>query len=114
MCGSALSVGAFAHPSLSRQDLEVHAPARVAFTKLFGRVMPFWMAGSTLPFAFCPHPDATIPDLVPAPPASNSSFENVATPPRVRVVKVTPIADSEPGPQSGAALFGRSCLLQGG
>ena len=48
MCGSELSVAVFAHPTLNRQALEAHIPVRAAFAKLFGRVMPFWMAGSTL------------------------------------------------------------------
>ena len=48
MCGSELNVGAFAHPTLNAQALEVHVPVRAALAKLFGRVMPFWMSGSTL------------------------------------------------------------------
>jgi uncharacterized membrane protein len=48
MCGSELNVAAFAHPTLNRQSLEVHIPMRASFAKLFGRVMPFWMGGSTL------------------------------------------------------------------
>jgi uncharacterized membrane protein len=48
MCGSELNVGAFAHPTFSRQPLETHIRVRSAFAILFGRVMPFWMAGSTL------------------------------------------------------------------
>jgi uncharacterized membrane protein len=48
MCGSELNVGAFAHPALNAQALEVHVPVRAALAKLFGRVMPFWMSGSTL------------------------------------------------------------------
>jgi len=48
MCGSELNVGAFAHPTLNQQSREIHIPMRAAFAKLFGRVMPFWMAGSTL------------------------------------------------------------------
>jgi uncharacterized membrane protein len=48
MCGSELSVAAFAHPTLNRQPLEVHIPVRSSFAVLFGRVMPFWMTGSTL------------------------------------------------------------------
>ncbi|HUJ93415.1 MAG TPA: DUF1772 domain-containing protein [Candidatus Bathyarchaeia archaeon] len=48
MCGSELNVGAFAHPTFSRLPLEVHIPTRKSFAVLFGRVMPFWMAGSTL------------------------------------------------------------------
>ena len=48
MCGSELNVAAFAHPILNRQPLEVHIPMRASFAVLFGRVMPFWMAGSTI------------------------------------------------------------------
>jgi hypothetical protein len=48
MCGSELNVAAFGHPALNRQPLEVHVPVRVSFAVLFGRVMPFWMTGSTL------------------------------------------------------------------
>jgi uncharacterized membrane protein len=48
MCGSELNVAAFAHPTLNRQPLETHIPMRASFARLFGRVMPFWMAGSTL------------------------------------------------------------------
>ncbi len=46
MCGSELNVAAFGHPILNRQTIEVHV-ARGA-GPLAGRVMPFWMAGSTL------------------------------------------------------------------
>ena len=48
MCGSELSVAAFAHPALNRQPLDLHVPMRSSFAARFGRVMPFWMAGSTL------------------------------------------------------------------
>lgn len=48
MCGSELSVGAFAHPTLNRQSLETHIAMRAAFARLFGRVMPFWMPASAL------------------------------------------------------------------
>jgi hypothetical protein len=48
MCGSELNVAAFGHPLLNRQPLEVHIPVRAALGRLLGRVMPFWMAGSTL------------------------------------------------------------------
>ena len=48
MCGSELNVAAFGHPTLNRQTLEVHIPVRSSLAVLFGRVMPFWMAGSTL------------------------------------------------------------------
>jgi hypothetical protein len=48
MCGNELSIALFAHPTLNRQALEAHIPVRAAFARLFGRVMPFWMSGSTL------------------------------------------------------------------
>jgi uncharacterized membrane protein len=48
MCGSELNIGLLAHPALSRQPLETHIPIRAALAKLLGRVMPFWMVGSTL------------------------------------------------------------------
>lgn len=48
MCGSELNVAAFSHPALNRQPLAVHIPVRSSFAQLFGRIMPFWMAGSTL------------------------------------------------------------------
>ena len=48
MCGSELNVAAFAHPTLNAQTLDVHVPVRAALAKLLGRVMPFWMATSTL------------------------------------------------------------------
>jgi uncharacterized membrane protein len=48
MCGSELNVAAFAHPTLNRQPLEVHVRMRASLAALFGRVMPFWMAGSVL------------------------------------------------------------------
>jgi len=48
MCGSELNVAAFAHPTFNRQPLEVHILMRKSFAVLFGRVMPFWMTGSTL------------------------------------------------------------------
>ena len=48
MCGSELNVAAFAHPTFARQPKEVRVLVRASFAKLFGKVMPFWMAGSTL------------------------------------------------------------------
>jgi uncharacterized membrane protein len=48
MCGSELNVAAIAHPNLNRQPLEVHIPMRASLAALLGRVMPFWMGGSTL------------------------------------------------------------------
>jgi hypothetical protein len=48
MCGSELNVGAFAHPTLNRQPPETHILMRASFARLFGRVMPLWMAASTL------------------------------------------------------------------
>jgi Domain of unknown function (DUF1772) len=48
MCGSEFNVAAFGHPTLNRQKPDVHIPIRASFATLFGRVMPFWMAISTL------------------------------------------------------------------
>ena len=48
MCGSELNVAVFAHPSFSRQPLEIHIRLRSSLAALLGRVMPFWMTGSTL------------------------------------------------------------------
>ena len=48
MCGSELSVAAFAHPALNRQPKVVHILMRSSLAALFGRIMPFWMVGSTL------------------------------------------------------------------
>jgi uncharacterized membrane protein len=38
----------FSHPALQGEPLEVHIPVRSALARLLGRVMPFWMPGSTL------------------------------------------------------------------
>lgn len=46
ICGSELNIAAFAHPTLSRQSLDVHIPVRAALAKCLGRVMPFWMTAS--------------------------------------------------------------------
>jgi hypothetical protein len=48
MCGSESNVALFAHPVLKRLPLETHVLVRSALASLLGRVMPFWMAGSTL------------------------------------------------------------------
>lgn len=48
MCGCEMNVAVFARPTLNKQPFEVHTPARAAFPKLFGRIMPFWMAISSL------------------------------------------------------------------
>ena len=48
ICGSEFNVAVFGHPTLDRQPLDVHIPVRAAFARLLGRVMPFWMASSTL------------------------------------------------------------------
>jgi Domain of unknown function (DUF1772) len=48
MTGSELNVAVFAHPAFNRQSLDIHVPMRSWFAGLFGRVMPFWMSGSTL------------------------------------------------------------------
>ena len=48
MCGSELNVAAFGHPALNRQSVEAHVAVRSEFARILGRVMPFWMSGSTL------------------------------------------------------------------
>lgn len=48
MCGSELNVAAFGHPILSRQPLDTHILVRSSLAAMLGRVMPFWMTGSTL------------------------------------------------------------------
>jgi uncharacterized membrane protein len=48
MCGSELNVAVFAHPLLYRQPKETHVLVRSALATLLGKVMPFWMVGSTL------------------------------------------------------------------
>jgi Domain of unknown function (DUF1772) len=48
MCGSELNIAALAHPTLDRHRPDVHIPIRASLAILLGRVMPFWMAGSTL------------------------------------------------------------------
>jgi len=48
MCGSELNVAAFSHPTLNRRPLDTHIGVRSALAVLLGRVMPFWMGGSTL------------------------------------------------------------------
>jgi uncharacterized membrane protein len=48
MSGSELNVAVFAHPAFNQQPLEVHVRLRSSFARIFGRVMPFWMSGSTL------------------------------------------------------------------
>lgn len=48
ICGSELNVAVIGHPTLNRQPLDVHIPVRASFAVLLGRVMPFWMSGSTL------------------------------------------------------------------
>jgi uncharacterized membrane protein len=48
MCGSELNVALFSHPVLKQQPLETHILVRSSLAVLLGRVMPFWMSGSTL------------------------------------------------------------------
>jgi len=48
MCGSELNVALFTHPALKKQPLETHILVRSSLAALLGRVMPFWMSGSTL------------------------------------------------------------------
>jgi hypothetical protein len=46
--GNEFSIGFLIHPALSRTDAEHFLPAIQVFAKLFGKIMPFWMAGTAL------------------------------------------------------------------
>src|SRR5215469_12511670 len=46
LLGNEFSIGVFIHPALARTDHERFLPAIQVFAALFGRVMPFWMAGT--------------------------------------------------------------------
>ena len=48
LLGNEFSVGAFIHPPLSARDDERFLPAIQIFARLFGKIMPFWMAGTLL------------------------------------------------------------------
>jgi uncharacterized membrane protein len=48
MTGSELHIALFGHPALNRQPQQAHILVRASLAALLGRVMPFWMAGSTL------------------------------------------------------------------
>ena len=46
LMGNEFSIAFFIHPSLSKADHRRFIPAIQVFAKLFGKVMPFWMAGT--------------------------------------------------------------------
>jgi uncharacterized membrane protein len=48
MCGSELNIALISHPVLKRQPMETHILVRSSLAALLGKVMPFWMGGSTL------------------------------------------------------------------
>ncbi len=48
LLGNEFSVGVFIHPALSRAHHERFLPAIQVFAALFGKIMPFWMAGTVL------------------------------------------------------------------
>jgi len=48
LLGNEFSIGVFIHPSLSRADDERFLPAIQVFARLFGKIMPFWMAATFL------------------------------------------------------------------
>jgi uncharacterized membrane protein len=48
LLGNEFSVGVFIHPALSRTHHERFLPAIQIFAGLFGKIMPFWMAGTVL------------------------------------------------------------------
>lgn len=46
LMGSEFSIAFLIHPSLSAKDHKGFIPAIQVFSKLFGKLMPFWMAGT--------------------------------------------------------------------
>jgi MFS superfamily sulfate permease-like transporter len=48
LLGNEFSIGAFIHPALSRDGSERFLPAIQVFARLFGKIMPFWMAATFL------------------------------------------------------------------
>jgi hypothetical protein len=46
--GNEFSIGFLIHPALSRTDHERFLPAIQVFARLFGKIMPFWMVGTSL------------------------------------------------------------------
>jgi hypothetical protein len=48
LLGNEFSIGFLIHPALSRTDDERFLPAIQVFAKLFGKIMPFWMAATSL------------------------------------------------------------------
>jgi Domain of unknown function (DUF1772) len=48
LLGNEFSIGVFIHPALSRAGDERFLPAVQLFARLFGKIMPFWMAATFL------------------------------------------------------------------
>jgi Domain of unknown function (DUF1772) len=48
LLGNEFSIGVFIHPALSRAGDEGFLPAIQVFARLFGKIMPFWMAATFL------------------------------------------------------------------
>jgi MFS superfamily sulfate permease-like transporter len=48
LLGNEFSIGVFIHPALSRAGEERFLPAVQVFARLFGKIMPFWMAATFL------------------------------------------------------------------
>jgi hypothetical protein len=48
LMGNEFSIACFIHPSLTRAGHERFIPAIQVFAKLFGKIMPFWMAGTLI------------------------------------------------------------------
>ncbi|MBV8215017.1 MAG: DUF1772 domain-containing protein [Verrucomicrobia bacterium] len=46
--GNEFSIGFLIHPALSGAEGERFLPAIQVFARLFGKIMPFWMAGTSL------------------------------------------------------------------
>jgi len=48
LLGNEFSIGFLIHPALSRTEAERFLPAIQVFAKLFGQIMPFWMAATSV------------------------------------------------------------------
>jgi hypothetical protein len=48
LLGNEFSIGFFVHPSLARAGHQTFLPAIQVFARLFGKIMPIWMAGTLL------------------------------------------------------------------
>jgi uncharacterized membrane protein len=48
LLGNEFSIAFFIHPSLQRENHQGFIPAIQVFARFFGKIMPFWMIGTTI------------------------------------------------------------------